>query len=1009
MSKFAYSVFIIFCSLNSFGQILTFEFSGLSGSETSATSNFNNLNINSSSISRGTGLNPSNNAERFNATNWAVTSISNAISGNDYMEFTISPSSGFSFSVSSIEFNFQRSATGPSAVALRSSVDNYNSNLDQEYSITDNTSTQTITFSFTQSYSSSSITYRLYAYAEGTSGSGGIGDGTGNDINVNGNVISNTTVNNPSNFSATSISSTEINLAATANSNSNDVLVAYNSSNVFGNPTGTYTLGNSISGGGTVHYIGTAGSLSSHSGLAPNTEYFYKIWSFDSTNYSSGLTANATTDCITADNVLNFSASYGNQTVDLSWNSPSCFDEVIIVGKESNSIGNSPSGDGSGYTSNSVFGLGIDIGNSEFIVFQGTINTVSISSLNNGTNYFFKSFTRKGVDWSSGVELNITPQIDGWSITAIDAVNNINFENTILGVINGTFVANGLSPSPIPGQLDSDAWEIEGMSDGNTNFGSTYNTGDFSNGQSTGQSASGGLYAFEISSGNIALGIQPIGNDFTPGSIILKIANSTGNTISNLSIAYKTYILNDQDRSNSFNFSYSTDNSNYTSVPNLNLSSTELTDVSAVWKGFGYVTNISGLNILNDQVFYLKWSGDDISGSGNRDEFALDDISIVLNPSINNANVFGDFEDLTLNGNAILTTTTTINSNLNLINGKLNIKDHNLILNGSFSNNTSSNYIVAEGLGFVKQFINQNEIKVYPIGTSNYYLPITIEQFGSADTLNIHLEEDVYNAGSSGPVQSSDVLDATWKITEKTAGGSRVNLTVEWPSSAELSGFDPTSCFFSHYRNGNWYPGLALDVSATDPRTITLNNVTSFSPFAIGSGSSPLPVDILKFDAKFKENIIKFSWSTLSEINSKSFEIYQLHDDSLTFLGELPSFGNSNFRNDYELDLSFSKIKPDAIFELIEVSKNGKKEHLAYTKLSTNPEIDLNYYFSEGNLVLEGNSIINKQVKLIDALGRVFFESKISEPFTSIQIDKKGIYFLIVADEYSNKTIKLFY
>ena len=88
-------------------------------------------------------------------------------------------------------------------------------------------------------------------------------------------------------------------------------------------------------------------------------------------------------------------------------------------------------------------------------------------------------------------------------------------------------------------------------------------------------------------------------------------------------------------------------------------------------------------------------------------------------------------------------------------------------------------------------------------------------------------------------IQTTDALDATWKIIEKTPGDSRVNLTVEWPSSAELSGFDPTTCFFSHYRNGNWYPGNATDVSASDPRTITLENITSFSPFAIGSGNSP--------------------------------------------------------------------------------------------------------------------------------------------------------------------------
>jgi len=167
-------------------EILTFEFSALAGNEETAASNSNDANLGSSTISRGSGLTATNNADRFNAESWALTSISNAVSGNDYMEFTITPNSGYQFSVSSIYLQLQRSGTGPSGIAIRSSVDNYGSNLDQEYSITDNENTQNFTFTFTQSNSSSAVTYRIYMWAEAVGGSGGIGDGSGNDIIVNG-------------------------------------------------------------------------------------------------------------------------------------------------------------------------------------------------------------------------------------------------------------------------------------------------------------------------------------------------------------------------------------------------------------------------------------------------------------------------------------------------------------------------------------------------------------------------------------------------------------------------------------------------------------------------------------------------------------------------------------------------------------------------------------------------------------------------------------------------------
>ncbi|MDP2300943.1 MAG: T9SS type A sorting domain-containing protein [Ignavibacteria bacterium] len=170
------------------GQILTFEFSALAGDEVSATSNSNNANLTSSTITRGAGLTASGNSGRYNATSWAITSIANAVSGDDYMEFTITPNSGYQFSVSSIVVQWQRSSTGNTAISLRSSVDGYATDLDAVKPVTDGTSTQTFTWTFTQSNSSTAVTYRLYSYAESTAGSGGPGDGTGNDIVVNGSV-----------------------------------------------------------------------------------------------------------------------------------------------------------------------------------------------------------------------------------------------------------------------------------------------------------------------------------------------------------------------------------------------------------------------------------------------------------------------------------------------------------------------------------------------------------------------------------------------------------------------------------------------------------------------------------------------------------------------------------------------------------------------------------------------------------------------------------------------------
>ena len=86
--------------------------------------------------------------------------------------------------------------------------------------------------------------------------------------------------------------------------------------------------------------------------------------------------------------------------------------------------------------------------------------------------------------------------------------------------------------------------------------------------------STGGMYSFSgtgIPSGN-ALLIQPGGNDWAPGTLTFRSQN-TGSAAIDPVISYDLYVRNDQSRSNSFNFSFSTDNINYTSVAALNYTS----------------------------------------------------------------------------------------------------------------------------------------------------------------------------------------------------------------------------------------------------------------------------------------------------------------------------------------------------------------------------------------------------------------------------------------------------
>jgi hypothetical protein len=132
-------------------------------------------------------------------------------------------------------------------------------------------------------------------------------------------VVSNiTNIAPPTGFTATAISSSQINLAWTRNAFNNDVIIATNSTNTFGQPVnGTaYVAGNPLPTAGTVIYVGPLSAFS-HSPLSSYTIYYYKIWSVDPSNnnvYSpTGVEASATTLCSPSAIPFNEGFEYGGQ------------------------------------------------------------------------------------------------------------------------------------------------------------------------------------------------------------------------------------------------------------------------------------------------------------------------------------------------------------------------------------------------------------------------------------------------------------------------------------------------------------------------------------------------------------------------------------------------------------------------------------------------------------------------------------------------------------------------
>lgn len=244
--------------------------------------------------------------------------------------------------------------------------------------------------------------------------------------------------------------------------------------------------------------------------------------------------------------------------------------------------------------------------------------------------------------------------ISGFSQLFINLPNTsytIDFDGTVIGVIQGTNEGKGFLASPDDGYLDADAWETSGMSDGNTLFGQdNASKGDFTNGQDRGGVTTGGFWAFNVlkNDDDFTFGFQPTDADFTPGYITLKIRNNTGEYVVRMLLAYEIWVNNDSDYSGGISLSYSLDNQNFIPLSGVDFfSAAEQTYTipelagNENWEKQDIAALIEGLALPDGSDIYLRWTHQDaalynvFNEGGERDEFALDDISVLVETSNN--------------------------------------------------------------------------------------------------------------------------------------------------------------------------------------------------------------------------------------------------------------------------------------------------------------------------------------------------------------------------------------
>lgn len=307
-----------------------------------------------------------------------------------------------------------------------------------------------------------------------------------------------TGVEDPTDLNVTPFSSAQIDLSWTKNGNSDNVMIAYNTSDTFGTPSdGTsYAVSDPISGGGTIIYNGS-GTSYNHTSLSANTTYYYKAWSVDgSDNYSSGVTANGTTYKIEPTNhVTSFSASpdgtTGYSQVNLTWteNDGSQPPDGYLI-KASTADNISAPVDGSAVSDNATIGSNSGAKN----ITHGN-TSYNWSGLDAETTYYFKIYpytnSEDGIDYktdgtvpSANATTDAAPEIPKLIISEVTDPGDV-YEARFVEIYNnsGSQVDFGSDTWYLSRQTNGGSWEdkqLTGTLDAGDVYVAANNNGDTS-------------------------------------------------------------------------------------------------------------------------------------------------------------------------------------------------------------------------------------------------------------------------------------------------------------------------------------------------------------------------------------------------------------------------------------------------------------------------------------------------------------------------------------------------
>ncbi len=265
---------------------------------------------------------------------------------------------------------------------------------------------------------------------------------------------------------------------------------------------------------------------------------------------------------------------------------------------------------------------------------------------------------------------------------------------------------------------------------------------------------------------------------------------------------------------------------------------------------------------------------------------------------------------------------------LSLLNGNIDLNARDLVIynldanalqrtnGGIISERTDNQSRVTWKIG------NTIDVYTFPfINTSGVYIPFVIEPLsGNAGEITVAtyatpadnlpwpvtpvLVQNLTSAIGLSPDNRDATVDRFWQID--VSGSATANLTFNYAASElPIAPYNsPSGLKAQRYRSttDTWQPYLPGQSAGT--YFVTVPSVTSFSTWTLTNDISPLPVELLSFNARLnKHKTVDVHWVTASEINNNFFTVEKSNNGKDFFpFSTVAGAGNSNNILNYEIN-----------------------------------------------------------------------------------------------------------